>query len=214
MSKVFFPYGETEITYLKSKDKKLSSVIDQIGHIEREVEPDLFSSVILTIIGQQISGKARDTICQRLTVELGEITAETILVAGAARIQQFGMSLRKATYISDFAKKVESGEFDLEGIKEMTDEEAMAALTELKGIGPWTAEMILLFSLQRPDIFSFGDYGIRKGLSLVYGHKEIDRERFERYRRRFSPHGSVASLYLWEVAGGAASSSSLTTQGN
>lgn len=203
MSRIFFPYGETETAYLKSKDKKLGSVIDQIGQIEREVEPDLFSSVVLTIVGQQISRGAKATICQRLKDELEEITAETILSAGASRIQQFGMPHRKAAYITEFAQKVRAGEFDLEGIKEMTDEEAMAELTKLKGIGPWTAEMILLFSLQRPDVFSFGDFAIRKGLCLIYGHKEIERERFERYRRRFSPYGSVASLYLWEVAGGA-----------
>lgn len=202
MSLIYFPYGKTEIAYLKAKDKKLGAAIDRIGHIKREVESDLFSAVVLTIVGQQISGKAKTTICRRLTDALGEITAETVLAAGIDKIQQFGMSFRKASYITDFAEKVRSGEFDLEDIKDKTDEEAIARLTELKGVGPWSAEMILLFSLQRPDIFSFGDYGINKGLRQIYGHKEIDRERFERYRRHFSPYGSVASLYLWEVASG------------
>ena len=85
----------------------------------------------------------------------------------------------------------------------MNDEDAIRALSSLKGIGVWTAEMILLFCLQRPDIFSYDDLAIRRGLRMVYHHREIDRERFERYRRRFSPYGSVASLYLWAVAGGA-----------
>ena len=80
---------------------------------------------------------------------------------------------------------------------------AIAALTSLKGIGVWTAEMILLFCLQRADIFSFDDLGIQRGLRMVYHHRAIDRKLFEKYRRRYSPYGSVASLYLWAVAGGA-----------
>ena len=88
-------------------------------------------------------------------------------------------------------------------INTMTDEEAIAALSSLKGIGVWTAEMILLFCLQRPDIFSFGDLAILRGIRMVYHHKDIPRERFERYRKRFSPYCSVASLYFWAVAGNA-----------
>ena len=73
----------------------------------------------------------------------------------------------------------------------------------MRGIGVWTAEMLLLFSLQRPDILSYDDLAIRRGLRMLYRHKEMPRERFERYRRRFSPYGSLASLYLWAIAGGA-----------
>ena len=103
----------------------------------------------------------------------------------------------------EFARKVESGAFRLDALPKMSDEEAIAALTALSGIGVWTAEMILLFSLERPDVLSFGDFAIRRGIRMVYRHRDISREQFERYRRRFSPYGSVASLYLWAVAGGA-----------
>ena len=113
------------------------------------------------------------------------------------------MTFRKAEYITDFAQKVHTGAFDLEGIWQKSDEEAIQALCSLKGIGVWTAEMILLFCMQRPDIFSFHDLAIQRGLRMVYHHRTIDRARFERYRRRFSPYCSVASLYLWAVAGGA-----------
>lgn len=200
---MYFKYGEIEIKYLKSKDKKLGEVIDRIGHINRAVDSDLFASVVHHIIGQQISTKAQNTIWQRLNVELGEINADTILNAGVEKIQPFGTTFRKADYIVDFAGKVISGEFDLEGISDMTDEEAVAELCSLKGIGVWTAEMILLFCLQRPNVLSYGDLAILRGLRMVYHHKEIDKERFEKYRKRFSPYGSVASLYLWAVAGGA-----------
>ena len=85
----------------------------------------------------------------------------------------------------------------------MSDAEAIAALSSLKGIGVWTAEMILLFCLQRPDVLSYGDLAIQRGLRMVYHHREVTPQLFEKYRRRFSPYGSVASLYLWVVAGGA-----------
>ena len=200
---MYFEYGETEIAYLKSKDKKMAEVIEQVGFIKREVDTDLFSSVIHHIIGQQISTKAQATIWKRMSDSLGTVNAETILEADPAQLQSFGMTFRKVEYIRDFADKVHSGVFDLEAISEMTDQDAIKELSSLKGIGVWTAEMILLFCLQRPDIFSFDDLAIQRGLRMVYHHRKIDRKLFEKYRRRFSPYCSVASLYLWAVSGGA-----------
>lgn len=200
---MYFAYGERELSYLRQKDKRLGAVMDRIGHIDRAVDPDLFSSVVHHIIGQQISTKAQATIWQRIHDTLGSINAETILKAGVPALQALGMTFRKAEYITDFAEKVHTGAFDLNAVERMNDEDAIRALSSLKGIGVWTAEMILLFCLQRPDIFSYDDLAIRRGLRMVYHHREMDRERFEKYRRRFSPYGSVASLYLWAVAGGA-----------
>lgn len=200
---MYFAYGERELSYLRQKDKRLGAVMDRIGQIDRAVDPDLFSSVVHHIIGQQISTKAQATIWQRIHDTLGSINAETILKAGVPALQALGMTFRKAEYIMDFAEKVHTGAFDLNAVERMNDEDAIRALSSLKGIGVWTAEMILLFCMQRPDIFSYDDLAIRRGLRMVYHHREIDRERFERYRRRFSPYGSVASLYLWAVAGGA-----------
>lgn len=200
---MYFAYGERELSYLRQKDKRLGAIMDRIGQIDRAVDPDLFSSVVHHIIGQQISTKAQATIWQRIQDTLGEVNAETILNAGVPALQALGMTFRKAEYITDFAEKVHTGAFDLNAVECMNDEDAIRALSSLKGIGVWTAEMILLFCLQRPDIFSYDDLAIRRGLRMVYHHREIDRERFERYRRRFSPYGSVASLYLWAVAGGA-----------
>ena len=200
---MYFEYGENEITYLRNKDKKLSEVIDQIGMIEREVDTDLFSAVVHHIIGQQISTKAQTTIWQRMKETLGEVNAETILSADISKLQSLGMTFRKAEYIKDFARKVHEGVFDLETVAQMSDEAAIKELASLKGIGVWTAEMILLFCLQRPDIFSYDDLAIQRGLRMVYHHRKIDRKLFEKYRRRFSPYCSVASLYLWAVAGGA-----------
>ena len=200
---MYCAYGEKEISYLKSKDEKLAEVIDQIGMIERETDTDLFSSVIHHIIGQQISTKAQATIWQRMQEDLGEVKAETILSVDISKLQSYGITFRKAEYITDFAKKVHNGICDLDAVWQMSDEEAIRELSSLKGIGVWTAEMILLFCMQRPDIFSYDDLAIQRGLRMIYHHRKIDRKLFEKYRRRFSPYCSVASLYLWAVSGGA-----------
>ena len=200
---MYFDYGVREMDYLKARDRVLGEVIDQVGHVEREVDPDLFSAVVHHIVGQQISTKAQATIWARMRERLGEVNARTVAAAGTAALQSVGISLRKAEYIQDFAGKVNSGAFDLQRVAALPDSEAIEALVALKGVGVWTAEMILLFCLQRPDIFSFDDLAIQRGLRMVYRHRKIDRKLFEKYRRRFSPYGSVASLYLWAVAGGA-----------
>ena len=95
------------------------------------------------------------------------------------------------------------GTFDIQALYTMSDDEVCARLSELDGIDVWSAEMLMLFSMQRPDILSFGDLAIQRGLRMVYHHRKITRELFEKYRHRFSPYNSVASLYLWAVAGGA-----------
>lgn len=200
---MYFEYGENEILYLKSKDRKLAEVIEKIGLIKRETDTDLFSSVIHHIIGQQISTKAQATIWQRMQKDLTEVNAETILSVDISKLQSYGMTFRKAEYITNFSEKVHSDAFNLDAVWQMTDEEAIRELSSLKGIGIWTAEMILLFCMQRPNIFSYDDLAIQRGLRMVYHHRNIDRKLFEKYRRRFSPYCSVASLYLWAVAGGA-----------
>lgn len=198
-----FAYGEKEMAYLAQRDARLGAVIERIGFIARPVDADLFSSVVHQIVGQQISTKALATIWQRIQDGLGAVNADTVLRAGTDKLQAFGISFRKAAYITDFALRVQNGSFDLEGIWTKSDEEVIAALVALKGIGVWTAEMILLFCMQRPNVFSYGDMAILRGLRMVYHHRAISPALFEKYRRRFSPYCSVASLYLWAVSGGA-----------
>jgi len=198
-----FSYGEREIEHLKQRDARLGAVIERLGRIERTVDEDLFAAVVRHIAGQQISMKAQQTVWGRLVSSLGEVTPATVTQAQIPTLRAAGLSGRKVEYIRDFTQRVLDGGFDIEAVREMTDEEAIRALSALKGIGVWTAEMLLLFSLQRPDILSFDDLGIQRGMRMVYRHRQIDRARFERYRRRLSPCGSVASLYFWAVAGGA-----------
>lgn len=198
----YFQYGDTELFYLKSKDKRLAEIIEKVGVVKRRVIPDLFAALVHSIIGQQISTKAHESIWQKTIDKFGEITPRIILSVTPDELQSVGLSFRKVEYIRSAAEKVLSGEFDIEALNSMTDEEVCNRLSSLKGLGIWSAEMLMLFSMQRPDILSFGDLAIQRGLRMIYHHRSIDRKLFEKYRRRFSPYCSVASLYIWAVAGG------------
>ncbi|MDR3197897.1 MAG: hypothetical protein LBU34_08530 [Planctomycetaceae bacterium] len=200
---LFFKYGEKEIAYLKSKDKILGKAIDKIGQIKRTVDKDLFSAVIHHIIGQQISTTAQKTVWKRINDKIGKITVDSIDNLSMDEIQKFGMTFRKAEYIKDFANKIKHGEFILGNIADKSDEEIVKQLSTLKGIGIWTAEMIMIFCLQRPNILSYDDLAIHRGLRMLYKHHKIDKKLFQKYKNRYSPYATVASLYLWAIAGGA-----------
>lgn len=200
---VYFECREAELAWLKRRDKRLGAVIDQVGQVRREVIPDFFMAVVHSIVGQQISSKAHATVWRRICEAVNPLTPQRVAGMPDEALRRCGISYRKAAYIKSAAQRICSGEFDVQAVAAAPDEEAIRQLCTLDGIGRWSAEMLLLFSLQRRDVLSFGDFGIRRGLRMVYGHREIDERLFERYRRRYSPCGSVASLYLWAVAGGA-----------
>ena len=199
----YFLYGQKEIDFLSRKDKRLAVAIERIGPIQREVRPDLFDALMHSIVGQQIATKAQQTVWARLVLALGEVTPETIDGAETATLQGVGLSFRKVAYMKAAARKVLLGELDVEALRLMDDASLCATLCALDGVGVWTAEMLMLFSLQRPDVLSFGDLAILRGLRMLYRHREVSRDRFEIYRRRYSPYGSAVSLYLWAIAGGA-----------
>ena len=198
-----FIYGETEINHLKKRDKALGAAIDAIGLIRREVNHDLFSALVHSMVGQQISSKAVATIWERMKTGLGNITPQTILTCTESELQSYGISFKKASYILDAAVAVADGKLDIDALRSQSDSEVCEELVKLNGVGIWTAEMLMLFSMQRSDILSFGDLAILRGMRMLYRHRKITRELFEKYRQRYSPYGSVASLYLWAIAGGA-----------
>jgi DNA-3-methyladenine glycosylase II len=198
-----FRYGDTEIFYLKERDKRLAWAIDRIGQVKREVHPDLFAALVQSIVGQQISTKAQMTIWGRMKAGLGKITPPAILACPEAELQRFGISFKKAAYIHGAAEKIANGSLDLDTLQTMNDDEVCKTLVKLPGVGIWTAEMLMLFSMQRADIVSSGDLAILRGMRMLYHHRKITKVLFEKYRRRYSPYGSAASLYLWAVAGGA-----------
>lgn len=199
----YFPYGEKEIAYLKGRDKRLAEIIDKIGMVKRRVIPDLFVALVHSIVGQQISTKAHETIWQKMVDALGEITPEKVFDLSPEALQAFGITFKKVDYIRAVARKIVSDEFDICALRTMSDAEVCSKLSELDGIGVWTAEMLMLHSLQRPDILSFDDLAVQRGLRMLYHHRKITRALFEKYRRRYSPYGSVACIYLWAVSSGA-----------
>ena len=193
-----FPYGERETAHLTQRDPALGEVIEQVGHIERTIEPNLVAALIRSIIAQQISSKAAATIYRRLRDMLGDITPEDIAAMPAETIQSCGMSMRKAGYIKGIAKAVLDGRLDVCAIAQLDDAGVITGLSRLDGVGVWTAEMLLIFSLCRPNVLSWGDFAIRHGIMKLYGLETLDKKDFASLHARYAPYASVASLYIWE----------------
>ncbi len=196
----YFKYGSNEIKHLTEVDQRLGALIKAVGPIKRPVEPDLFKSLMHLIIGQQISSAAQQTIWQRLLLKLPKVTPESILALSAAELQSCGLTWRKVAYMQNAAEKVLTNELPLAKFKDLSDEEIITELIKLKGIGVWTAEMLLIFSLERPNIISYLDLAIIRGMKRLYQINELPKSLFLKYKDRYSPYASVASLYLWHQA--------------
>ncbi len=197
---MIFCYGKAETDYLAARDPVLGAAIGRIGHIDREVFPDLFEALINSIAGQQISGKALATVWKRLCAAVCAITPENLLAAGEECLRSCGFSGRKVHYMLSAARAVVDGTLAIHSLVEKDDDEVIRALTALPGVGRWTAEMLLTFSLQRPDVLAYDDLGIRKGMCRLYGLDSVSKAQFAEYRARYAPHATVAALYLWHIA--------------
>lgn len=203
MDKQYFVYGEKEIAYLKSKDAALGKAMDEIGHVYREVIPDMFMALVNSIIGQQISTKAQETVWARFQTMFEPVTPEHIDAISAEELQTCGISMKKATYIKEIASSIMDGGLDLAGLQAMSDDDVCKRLSQIKGIGVWTAEMLMIFSMQRMDVISRDDMAIIRGLRMLYHHREVTPKLFAKYKKRYSPCATVASLYLWKISHGA-----------
>ncbi|MDR5659057.1 DNA-3-methyladenine glycosylase 2 family protein [Serpentinicella sp. ANB-PHB4] len=198
----YFKYNEEAIEYLKKQDPKLATVIDRVGYIKREMKTDPFEALISSIISQQISTKAAQTVFNRFVNTVGEVNPKNVVVIDEGLIRECGISLRKIKYIKGIAEAVTTGLVDFNSFDHMQNQEIVNILTELDGVGTWTAEMLLIFSLNRLDVFSNKDLGIKKGLMELHQIETVKKEMYKQYKNLYSPYGSVASLYLWEVAAG------------
>lgn len=195
-----FKYGQREVNYLKQQDSTIGAAIKRIGFVEREVIHDLFTALIYAIVGQQISVKAVATIWGRMLERFGDITPQNVVAATIVEIQQCGMSTRKASYIKGIGESVAQGTLNLSELHDLSDEVVIKRLSSLNGIGIWTAEMLLLNSMERPDVVSWDDIAIRRGMMKLYDLPILTKEEFKKYKKLYSPYGSVASLYLWKIA--------------
>ena len=202
MKQLFFPYTQAQTDYLKQKDKRLGAIIDRVGHIDRPIIPDLYTALLHSIVGQQISTKAHATVWARVEGRFSPITPEHIAKVSDEELQQCGMTMRKVGYIKQITDEILSGRLELAALDWMEDEEVCKTLVKLPGIGMWTAEMLMTFSMLRPNILSYGDLAIRRGMRMVYRHRELTPALFEKYKKRLSPQCTVAALYFWAVAGG------------
>ncbi|MCC3378549.1 DNA-3-methyladenine glycosylase family protein [Paenibacillus farraposensis] len=195
-----FDYGEKEIQYLKSADPVLGRAMSQMGKVERMVIPDLFTALVHAIVGQLVSAKAVETIWARMQEKLGVITPQRIVAHSAEDIQSSGITMKKAACIMNLAQTIEQGLLDLQELYELSDTQVIQKLSSLQGIGPWTAEMMLIHCMERPDVVSWGDMAIRRGMMKLYNLGSLTKKQFEEYRQVYSPYGSVASIYLWSIS--------------
>ncbi|WP_226001704.1 DNA-3-methyladenine glycosylase family protein [Paenibacillus sp. BJ-4] len=195
-----FDYGQKEIQYLKNADPILGAAMSQMGKVKRVVIPDLFAALVHAIVGQLISAKAVETIWARMQEKLGAMTSQNIAIQAAQDIQSCGITMKKAICILNIAQTVEQGLLDLQELYELSDTQVIQKLSSLQGIGPWTAEMMLINCMERPDVVSWGDIAIRRGMMKLYNLDTLTKDQFEEYRRVYSPYGSIASIYLWSIS--------------
>jgi DNA-3-methyladenine glycosylase II len=195
---------------LAAADPTMAALIERLGEIDlatrlrrrsEERPADAYGALLRAIVGQQLSTKAARTIYGRILdlFEGSTPTPEQLLEADEADLRGAGLSGRKVEYIRDLASHVLAGELELDRLGELSDEEAIEEIVAVRGLGVWTAEMFLLFHLERPDVLSGGDLGIRKAVQVEYGLDEMPAPaRVLEIGEPWRPHRSLASLYLWE----------------
>jgi len=180
------------------KDPVMAGLIAKHDVSEWYSEGDLFINLVRAIVGQQLSVKAAATIYGRVEKLLKKpISANKILKADTEKLRECGLSYSKIGFIKDLSEKVKKRELKIKELEKLSDEEVANELIKVKGIGQWTAEMFLMFSLNRPDIFSMGDLGLRNAVANLYGVDRDDIAAIEKIAIKWSPHRSMASRYLW-----------------
>jgi DNA-3-methyladenine glycosylase II len=186
-------------------DKVIRRLMEERGPIDPEIDrrasrPDPWEALARAIVGQQLSTRAARSIWEKLIGQFGgKLPApEELLRKRKPTLRRAGLSNAKVEFIRDLAQHVKDGRLDLKRIGDLPDEDVIAELIEVKGVGQWTAEMFLIFHLGRPDVVSVGDLGIRRAVQLAYGMKELPGpEELEKLADEWRPHRTLACLYLW-----------------
>ncbi len=187
------------ITHLKNADPVMAGLIERVGPFRMNYDQPTFEALAQSIVYQQLNGKAAATIWQRLEEAAGgKVTPEAMLKLTPQRMRKCGLSRQKLSYIRDLAAKTRSGEVDFASLPLQSDEEVIAHLTRVKGIGVWSAQMFLMFALKRPDVLPTTDYGILSAVRKAYGIKKLPKARtVTRLAEKWKPYRSVACWYLW-----------------
>ena len=188
------------INHLKKSDPVMSAIIERVGPFRMEFGSPEFSSLAETIVYQQLNGKAAETIFERFAALAGEpLTPEGILKLNDAQLRSVGLSKQKSAYLRDLSVKTRDGLLDFGKLPDLPDEEVVKHLTQVKGIGVWTAQMFLMFTLKRPDVLPTGDYGVQAAIKKHYRKRKWPRPKdMEKIARPWAPYRSVACWYLWK----------------
>ena len=188
------------VRHLKKADPVLCAIIERIGPYRIEYDEPRFHSLAEAIVYQQLNGRAAFTIFKRLTDLAGDpLTPEGILKLTEAQMRGAGLSKQKLTYLRDLAEKAHSGQVDFARLPDLPDEEVIKQLTQIKGIGVWTAHMFLMFALRRPNVLPTGDYGVQMAIRKHYRKRKLPKPNdMEKIAKSWEPYRSVACWYLWK----------------
>ncbi|MDR3413525.1 MAG: DNA-3-methyladenine glycosylase [Formivibrio sp.] len=191
-------YWEQACTTLAAADPVLADLIARYPGISLRSRGDVFHTLARSIVGQQISVKAADSVWGRLESTLGAVESERVLNAGVDTLRSCGLSARKVEYLGDLAAHHQAGKLDAEVWRQWDDDAVIAELCTIRGIGRWTAEMFLIFYLMRPDVFPLDDIGLLKAIALHYhGQERLPRKAITTLGEAWRPWRSVATWYLW-----------------
>lgn len=191
-----FPFID-KVQHLAAADQRMAQLVERFGYIERQTDLPLFPTLVRNIVSQQIATSVAERTYERIVRSAGEVTPEAIAALGEEGLQSVGLPLRKARWIVGAARRFAEGEFGEDKLRSLSDKQAIRKLITLDGVGVWSAEMLLMFSLGRENILSSGDLILRRAIATLYGERKLTPRRMEHYRKLFSPYCSVASLYLW-----------------
>ena len=192
-------------------DAVLGPVVERHGPLSLSPAEDLFERLVVSVLRQQVSMAAAAATRERL-VDRVEVTPEGVLAADRATLRDAGLSRRKARSLHEAAATFRDRGWDRETFADRSNEEVVAALTGITGVGEWTARMQLIFALGRPDVFPVGDLGIRKAMRTLHG-EELTRDGMVAAAKRWAPYRSYASLHLWRLDGGADEDVAEVTEG-
>jgi DNA-3-methyladenine glycosylase II len=186
--------------HIRVKDPLLGKVLEKHGVIEFRAEGDLFESLVESILSQQLASPSANSIIRKVRAIYpdGKLEAQAVYKTPVSKLRAAGVSPQKITYLKDLSKRVSKGTIDLESLRSMDDERIIEILDEVRGIGPWTVHMLLIFTLGRTNVLPVDDLGVRKGMQRLYSLKEMPKKKeMEKLGESWHPYRTVASLYLW-----------------
>jgi 3-methyladenine DNA glycosylase/8-oxoguanine DNA glycosylase len=185
---------------LSAKDKILGAYIQKVGPLNRDTLEDPYQSAIDCIIAQQVSGKAAQSIGNKVFARFPNGDPKAILEASEEEMRALGLSRSKVSYIKNIAQTKADGSINWETLNTLSTQEIIDVLLPIKGVGLWTVQMVLIFSLRRMDVMSYDDLGIRRGIMRLYHVEKVSKDFFAELHERFAPYQTFASFYLWHAS--------------